>query len=76
MPLHSLANIKTPDEHIVSLNEIESLSINVKFGIGEINLGSGRDSIFEARFYYEDGILKPNIIFDVFEKNNYLQISH
>ena len=75
MPLHSLANIKTPDEHIVSLNEIESLSINVKFGIGEINLGSGRDSIFEARFYYEDGILKPNIIFDVFEKNGLLELS-
>jgi len=74
-PLNSTADAEIPKEQVISLGEVESMALDVKFGIGGLNLGHGEDSIFKGNFHYKNGILKPQIHYGIFEKKGILDLS-
>ena len=74
--MHSDIFAEIPEERIISMENIESLEFNAKFGIGEINLESGEEDIFEGIFQYEDGILlKPTVQYNVSNSTGILTLS-
>ncbi|MEA1939365.1 MAG: toast rack family protein [Candidatus Caldatribacteriota bacterium] len=69
------ADIKGQGERIVSLGEIDSLEVNIKFGAGKFKLGCGEKSVFKGNFLYKNGILRPNIHYEILGKNGILNLS-
>ena len=74
-PLNSTADVEIPEEYVISLEEIESLVFNAKFGIGELNLGYGEDNVLKGYFHYKNSLLKPQIHYDILEKKGFLDLS-
>jgi len=65
----------SPETKMIELEEIESLILNVKFGIGELNLGCGESDVFVGNFLYGNGLLNPQINYHVLEKKGMLDLS-
>jgi len=71
----SAADVEIPEEHVISLGEIESLILNAKFGIGEFNLSDGEDNVFKGNFHYKNSLLEPQIRYDILGENGFLDLS-
>ncbi len=71
----SMANEIKGEDRIISLKEIDSLVLKIKFGAGKLDLNSGKKDVFEGNFQYERSFLKPNIHYDVIGKSGVLSLS-
>lgn len=71
----SRANEIKGEDRTISLKEIDSLVVKIKFGAGKLDLNSGKKDVFEGNFQYERGFLKPNIHYDVIGKSGVLSLS-
>jgi len=71
----SRANEIKGGDRIISLKEIDSLVVKIKFGAGKLDLNSGKKDVFEGNFQYERSFLKPNIHYDIIGKSGVLSLS-
>ncbi len=75
IPFESKADVIKGEDRIISLKEIDSLIVKIKFGAGKLDLNSGKKDVFEGNFQYERSFLKPNIHYDVIGKSGVLNLS-
>jgi len=63
------------ENRVISLGEVDSLRVTIKFGAGKMDLISGEKDIFKGNFQYEKSILKPNIQYEILGKTGILTLS-
>jgi len=76
IPFTSEANEMKGESRIISLEEVDSLMVKIKFGIGELVINPGeKKDIFEGNFQYERSLLKPNVHYEIIGTKGYLNLS-
>lgn len=71
----SMADEENRENRIISLGEVDSLKVYIKFGAGKLDLISGEEDVFKGNFQYDKSILKPNIQYEILEETGILTLS-
>ena len=71
----SMADEENGENRIISLGEIDSLKVTIKFGAGKLDLISGEEDVFKGNFQYDKSILKPNIQYEILGETGILTLS-
>ncbi len=71
----SMADEENGENRIISLGEIDSLKVTIKFGAGKLDLISGKEDVFKGNFQYDKSILKPNIQYEILGETGILTLS-
>lgn len=72
---NSMADEGNRENRIISLGEVDSLKVYIKFGAGKLALISGEEDVFEGNFQYDKSILKPNIQYEILGETGILTLS-
>lgn len=70
-----MADEENRENRIISLGEVDSLKVYIKFGAGKLDLISGEEDVFKGNFQYDKSILKPNIQYEILEETGILTLS-
>lgn len=71
----SMADKENEENMVISLGEVDSLKVTIKFGAGKLDLISGEEDVFKGNFQYDKSILKPNVQYEILGKIGILILS-
>ncbi|HAJ33754.1 MAG TPA: hypothetical protein DCK79_10435 [Candidatus Atribacteria bacterium] len=71
----SMADKENGENKVISLGEVDSLKMTIKFGAGKLDLTFGEEDVFKGNFQYDKSILKPNIRYEILGETGILTLS-
>ncbi len=71
----SVADEEKGENKLITLGEVDSLKVMIKFGVGKLRIISGEKDVFKGNFQYDKTILKPNIQYEILGKTGILNLS-